>query len=278
MTGTLYIVATPIGNLEDMTYRAVRVLGEVAVIACEDTRQTRKLLEHFGIRTPAVSYHEHNEASRTVELCARLESGEDVALVSDAGTPLVSDPGFRLVREAAARGLSVVPLPGASAAIAALSASGLPPDTFTFRGFPPRKPGERARFFASLRLVEGTVILYEAPHRILDSLDEVAHALGDPPIVAAREISKMHEEFLRGRASEVKAVLSSRDSIRGEFTLVIGPAVKRGEAQDEPIEDAVARLEKDGLSRMEAIKSVARDRGVPKRTVYDTVEQRGKKT
>lgn len=271
MAGTLYLVATPIGNLEDITYRAVRILGSVAAIACEDTRQTRKLLDRFGIRTPAVSYHEHNEAARTSELAARLESGEDIAVVSDAGTPLVSDPGYRLVREAAARGIAIVPVPGPCAAIAALSASGLPTEAFSFHGFPPRKPGERKRFFESLSECNEVVVLYEAPHRILETLAEIESILRDPPVAVARELTKIHEEFLRGRASEVRASLAARGAIKGEFTIVVGKSAQPA-PPTESVAEAVARLEASGLSRMEAIKTAAREFGLPKRVVYSQME------
>jgi 16S rRNA (cytidine1402-2'-O)-methyltransferase len=274
MAGTLYIVATPIGNLEDMTHRAIRVLGEVRVVACEDTRQTRKLLDHYGITTPAVSYHDHNEAARSQELCRRLTCGEDVALVSDAGTPLISDPGYRMVNEAVRAGIRVVPIPGACAATTALSASGLPSDAFCFRGFPPRKPGERARFFESLRTADGTVILYEAPHRILETLDDLARFLDDPPVVAARELTKLHEEMLRGAASEVRQILAARETIKGEFTVLVGKSERPKVNLEESLSAAVARLEAEGLSHMEAIKAVARDRGLPKRTVYAELEKK----
>lgn len=272
MAGTLYVIATPIGNLEDITYRAVRILGEVAVVACEDTRQTRKLLDHFGVSTAMVSFHEHNEAARTAELMERLVSGDDVGLVTDAGTPLVSDPGFRLVRAAAQGGIRVVPIPGACAAIAALSAAGLPSDRFVFAGFPPRKSGERARFFKSLADTGGSILLYEAPHRILDTLADIAVAFKNPNIVAGRELTKLHEEFLRGTAEEVRAILSLRDVLKGEFTLVIDKPAPAAE-NDESLEEGLHRLEKEGLSRMEAIKTLAKQRGLPKREVYAALER-----
>jgi 16S rRNA (cytidine1402-2'-O)-methyltransferase len=271
MAGTLYIVATPIGNLSDMTYRAVQVLGAVGVVACEDTRETHKLLSHFGITTRTVSYHEHNEAARAAELLDQIEGGLDVAVVSDAGTPLVSDPGFRLVRGAAERGIRVVPVPGASAAVTALAASGLPSDEFRFCGFFPRKTGERQRKLESLAGDSATLIFYEAPHRIVETLNDVEAVLGDPPVVVARELTKIHEELLRGAASEVRRQLEARDSVRGEMTVLIGKSERRPET-GEPLADAVARLEATGLSRMDAIKAVARERGLPKREVYKTLE------
>jgi len=268
MPGQLYVVATPIGNLEDITYRAVRVLGEADLIACEDTRQTRKLLDHYGIRKPTISYHEHNEAERTEELVARLVAGASVALVSDAGTPLLSDPGYRLVRAAVDAGIAVVPVPGPSAALSALAASGLPTDSFHFGGFLPSKPGQRAHALEALAEEQATLIFYEAPHRILEALEAVEQALGDRPVVVARELTKIHEEFLRGTAAEVRAQLAARDSIKGEFTLLIGKATAPP-ADDTPLEEAVDALVRSGAPRMDAIKQVARRRGLSKREVYD---------
>ena len=202
MTGTLYIVATPIGNLEDITLRALRVLREVDWIACEDTRQTRKLLEHFGIAKPMVSYHEHNESGRAAELVERLTRGGSGALVSDAGTPLISDPGYRLVQAAIAAAIPVVPIPGASAAVSALSAAGLPTDAFRFCGFLPPKSSQRRKTLEQLKPETGTLIFYETPHRILEALEDVAAVMGSRPVVVARELTKLHEEFLRGTAAE----------------------------------------------------------------------------
>ena len=273
----LYIVATPIGNLEDLTLRALRVLKEVRWIACEDTRQSRKLLEHFGITTQMISYHDHNETSRAEQLVARLEAGEPGALISDAGTPLVSDPGYRLVSAALAAGASVIPIPGACAVVTALSASGLPTDAFRFSGFLPPKSGARRRALEELKREDCTLIFYETPHRILDALDDVAAVLGNRPVVVARELTKMHEEFLRGTAPEVRAVLAARPSVKGEITLLIGKASSLdppadGSAGDaEILRDAVRALEQTGLSRMDAIKRVARERGLNKREVYRVV-------
>src|SRR5262249_17432462 len=224
MPGPLYLVATPIGNLEDITYRAVRVLREAAVIACEDTRQTRKLLDHFHIHKPAVSYHEHNEAERTAELIVRLEGGETVALVSDAGMPLVSDPGYRLVRAAIEHGISVQPVPGPSASLAALAAAGLPTDAFHFGGFLPAKAGQRAQLLESLAGEQATLIFYEAPHRVLEALEAIEKVLGPRQVVVARELTKIHEEFLRGSAAEIRSQLAARDTVKGEITILIGKA------------------------------------------------------
>jgi 16S rRNA (cytidine1402-2'-O)-methyltransferase len=272
MPGVLYIVATPIGNLGDITYRAVEILRSVDHIACEDTRQTRKLLDHLSIAAHPISYHEHNEASRSAELLQRLESGASIALVSDAGTPLISDPGFRLVRGAVQLGVPVVPIPGVSAVITALSASALPTDSFRFCGFLPRKSGERRRLLQSLAGESATLAFYETPHRILESLEDIQEVLSDPPVVAARELTKMHEEFLRGKASEVRQTLAARDAVRGEFTLLIGKADTPAQSQV-PAQQAVLQLEETGMSRMDAIKTVARERGLPKREVYKLFER-----
>lgn len=268
MPAKLYVVPTPIGNLEDMTYRAVRILGEVDLIACEDTRQTHKLLEHYGIAKPTISYHEHNESERAAELTSRLLSGTSIALVTDAGTPLVSDPGYRLVHAAVKCGIAVEPLPGASAALTALAASGLPTDSFRFGGFLPSKPGQRAKLLESLAGEHATLIFYEAPHRILEALEAIEEALGPRPVVVAREITKLHEEFLRGTAAEIRAQLAARDAVKGEMTVLIGKA--SGPAKDDtPLDEAVDALIRLGTPRMEAIKQVARKRGLSKREVYE---------
>jgi 16S rRNA (cytidine1402-2'-O)-methyltransferase len=287
MTGKLYIVATPIGNLEDITLRALRVLRECERIACEDTRQTRKLLEHFGIATPMVSYHDHNEAERAVELVAKMEAGASIALVSDAGTPLVSDPGYRLVRAAIDAGVPVVPIPGASAAVGALSAAGLPSDAFRFCGFLPPKSSQRRRVLEEWKKETGTLIFYETPHRIVDALEDVTAVMGTRPVVVARELTKIHEEFLRGTAAEIRATLAARPSVKGEITLLIGKAVFEkqsasgtdDESQAETgvktaasLQEAVRIAEGEGLSHMDAIKRVARERGLGKREVYRLVE------
>jgi 16S rRNA (cytidine1402-2'-O)-methyltransferase len=268
LAGILYIVATPIGNLEDITLRALRILREqVAVIACEDTRQTQKLLEHFQIRKPLLSYHEHNEASRTTELIERLERGESVALVSDAGTPLLSDPGYRIVSAATERNLTVVPLPGASAALAALSASGLPTNEFRFIGFVPQKAGARRKVLEGLLKEEATVIAYDSPHRILETLAAMADVFGNRPVVVARELTKIHEEFLRGTAAGIQAQLSQRASIKGEFTILIGKAEDTPSGLD-PVTEVERLQREEHLDRMGAIKIVAKELGLPKREVY----------
>jgi 16S rRNA (cytidine1402-2'-O)-methyltransferase len=267
MAAILYLVATPIGNLEDITYRAVRVLREADLIACEDTRQTRKLLDHYGIQKPTISYHEHNEAERSVELASRLAAGAAIALVSDAGTPLVSDPGYRLVRAAIELEVPVQAVPGPSAALTALAASGLPTDSFRFGGFLPSKPGQRAKALEALAGEHATLIFYEAPHRILEALEAVEQVLGPRPVVVARELTKIHEEYLRGTAAELRVQLAARDTIRGEITLLIGKATAPT-PDDTPLDEAVERLIEGGTARMEAIKQVARQRGLSKREVY----------
>src|SRR5215472_9772324 len=218
---TLYLVATPIGNLDDITLRALRVLHGVDLIACEDTRQTQKLLNHYGITTRTVSYHEHNEMTKAAELVVDLEGGAKIALVTDAGMPGISDPGFRLISLAIRHHVPVVPIPGASAFLAALVASGLPTDSFRFSGFLPSKRGERRTLLESVRTSPRTQAFYEAPHRLLETLEDVVEILGpDRHIVIAREVTKIHEEFLRGRATEIIATLLSRGEVKGEITLL----------------------------------------------------------
>lgn len=270
MAGTLYIVATPIGNLEDITHRAARVLGQVDLIACEDTRQTRKLLQHLGIDKRLVSYHEHNEARRTPWLLEQLFAGASVALVSDAGTPLISDPGLVLVRRAAEQGIAVVPVPGPSAAVAALSASGLPADAFHFAGYLPPKRTQRRQALERLKSLDCTLVFYEAPHRILETLSDIAEILGDRPVAVARELTKIHEEFLRGTAATVLAELATRPAVKGEFTVIVGAETRRGKPAPESaaIRAAIEEFERQGMSRMEAIKAAARACGVSKREAY----------
>jgi len=267
MPGVLYVVSTPIGNLEDITYRAVRILKEVTWIACEDTRTTRRLLDHYGIATRALSYHDHNETERAAELIERLEQGESGALVSDAGTPLLSDPGYRIVHAAAAAGIRIEPVPGPSALLAALVTSGLPTDQFHFGGFLPAKQGQRRRLLESMADESATLIFYEAPHRILETLDDIAEVLGDRPVVAARELTKLYEEVLRGTPAEICAALSARDSVRGEFVVLIGRSLTPP-VNDVPVEEMIQALIAAGVERMEAMKTVARERGLSKREVY----------
>ncbi len=267
MNKALYIVSTPIGNLEDITLRALRVLREADLIACEDTRQTRKLLDHYGIAKPVTSYHDHNEQTRAAELIGRIERGENVALVSDAGTPLISDPGYRLVAAAIAAGIPVVPIPGPSAVMGALAAAGLATDSFRFCGFLPPKTSQRRKIFEEWKHEACTLVFYEAPHRILETLEDLAAVMPSHPVVIAREVTKLHEEFLRGTAAELIATLSARPSVKGEITLLIGKT-ERAEADGTPIEEAIRALEASGVARMDAIKQVAKARGLSKREVY----------
>ena len=274
LPGILYLVATPIGNLEDITLRALRILREeVHVIVCEDTRQTQKLLQHFAIKKPLLACHEHNENARAQEIVEILNRGESVALVSDAGTPLISDPGYRVVTAAIEAGASVVSIPGPSAVLTALAASGLPTNEFHFVGFLPPKQTARRRALAALAAETATLIAYESPHRILESLQDIEAELGLRPMVLARELTKIHEEFLRGSAAEIHAVLSARDSIKGEITLVIGRAASQTSNAD-PL-DELAQLEAQGMARMDAIKLAAKRLGLPKREVYRRAAERG---
>jgi 16S rRNA (cytidine1402-2'-O)-methyltransferase len=233
--GTLLVVATPIGNLEDLSARARRGLEAADLVACEDTRRTGLLLARLGLRKRLLSLHEHNERARVPRLLAELAAGRTVALVSDAGTPLLSDPGFRLVREAAAHGLRVEPIPGPSAILAALVVSALPPSPFTFAGFPPPRRGKRRGFYRRLAPLPHTLVLFESPHRLLASLEDARAELGDRPAVVARELTKLHEEVLRGPLSTLLAALAARPALRGEFTLVIAGAEGTGsESEAEP--------------------------------------------
>jgi 16S rRNA (cytidine1402-2'-O)-methyltransferase len=218
----LFVVATPIGNLEDITARALRILREVDVVACEDTRRTRALLTHFGIHTPTVSYYEHNKLARGPQIVRQLQEGRSIALVTDAGTPGISDPGFLLVREARAAGVPVVPVPGPAAVAAALSAAGMPADRFVFDGFPPVKPGRRVTRLTALRELDTTVVLYESPHRILATLDAIGQVFGEREIVVARELTKQFEEIVRATPAVHRERLAAA-GVRGEFTVVIPP-------------------------------------------------------
>jgi 16S rRNA (cytidine1402-2'-O)-methyltransferase len=279
----LYLVATPIGNLEDITLRALRVLKEVDRIACEDTRLTQKLLNHFDIATPTVSYHQHNEQSRTVELIALLQQGGRVAVVTDAGTPVFSDPGLDLVRAAVAAGVPVIPIPGANAALSALVASGLDTDRFLYVGFLASKPGARRTEMEALAagLPGLTLVVYEAPHRILETLADVEVVWGSSVrVVVARELTKLHEEFLRGTVAEVRQSLSVRDRVRGEMVLLIeAPAeLPPAKAGGTILQQITHWMEAEGLDEKDALKRVARERGVSKSDVYRELQrERSKK-
>jgi 16S rRNA (cytidine1402-2'-O)-methyltransferase len=266
------VVATPIGNLDDLSRRAAETLKQVGRIACEDTRHTAKLLNYYGITTPTISYHEHNERERAADLVSALAAGESIALVTDAGTPLISDPGYRLLEHAAAAGITVVPIPGASAVLAALAGSGLATDEFRFCGFLPPKPGARKAKLTLLTEEDCTLVFFEAPHRIRETLADLRQILGDRRAVAARELTKLHEQFLRGRLSEIEAQLTAVEP-KGEFTLVIAkPELVEESWPSERLRAEVARLEGEGVARMEAIKQTARRANLPKRTVYSAVE------
>jgi len=279
LPATLYLVSTPIGNLEDITFRAVRVLrDEVSLIACEDTRQTRKLLDHYAIHKPLVSYHEHNEASRAEELVAKLLAGESIALVSDAGTPLVSDPGFRLVKAAIEAGVPVTPLTGPSAALGALVASGLPCDMFRFIGFLPSRQTARRTTLAALAAEHVTVIAYESPHRVLDSLADIEEILGERLMVLVRELTKIHEEFIRGTPQSILETLRTRPAVKGEITLVIGPAQPEPERGLDPAAEVHRLQREEGMEKMAAIKAVAKRLSLPKREVYRLAERSTKES
>jgi 16S rRNA (cytidine1402-2'-O)-methyltransferase len=267
MPGTLYILATPIGNLEDMTYRAVRILGEVDLIAAEDTRHSLKLLNHFGISKPLTSYFDHNQQFKGERILQTLRDERSVALISDAGTPCISDPGFNLVRSAVAEGIAVIPIPGPCAAVTALSASGLPSDTFTFAGFPPARQGKRRAFLSTMAALPGTLVFYEAPHRLEETLRDMDEVLGERQIVVARELTKIYEEFIRGTAGEVLATVA-QGKVRGEVVILVAP----GEAAQEeagPLPELLHRLLHDeGLSVKDAAKKAAGMTGVPRNAAY----------
>jgi len=271
--GTLYVVATPIGNLEDISYRAVRVLKEVGLIACEDTRHTAKLLQHYGIGKPTVSYHEHNEAARAEELVAKLTAGLNIAQVSDAGMPGISDPGYRVIKLAIEHGVPVVPIPGASAVVAALAASGLPTDSFQFLGFLPAKSGQRRTILEMLRNAEHTTIVYEAPHRIVETMEDIVELLGaERPVVLARELTKLHEEFIRGGAGEVLRRIQEH-AMKGEMTLLIG----KGAGQQTAGKDIAQRLDEimreQNLDEKAALKIVAKEQGLSKSEAYRELQR-----
>jgi 16S rRNA (cytidine1402-2'-O)-methyltransferase len=270
--GALYIVSTPIGNLEDITERALRVLKEVALIACEDTRHTRKLLTHYGINTPTVSYHEHNERERALELLGTLQQGASVAIVSDAGTPGINDPGFRVVRLAIENDVPVIPVPGPSALIAALVSSGLPTDEFFFGGFLSAKTNARRTRLGELRSLPATLIFYEAPHRIAATLKDAHEILGPRQAVVARELTKMHEEFARGTLAELSQRFASGERVRGEIVLMIDRAGTESEvirdSAEHSVVEMVAAFENEGLDHRAALKKTARALGLTRAEAY----------
>jgi len=278
----LYLVATPIGNLDDITLRALRVLKEVDVIACEDTRQTQKLLNHYAIATRTTSYQEHNEMTRSAELVKEMQEGASVALVTDAGMPGISDPGYRLITLAIRHHVPVVPVPGASAFLAALVASGLPTDSFRFSGFLPAKRGERRAVLEGIKNSPRTQVFYEAPHRIVEALIDVVEVLGPGRhVVLAREVTKIHEEFLRGRAGEVLASLKTRETVKGEITLLIGKAEEedaRGAVDASSARISVRQrvqqiMAEEKIDEKAALKRVAKERGVSKSEAYREMQR-----
>jgi 16S rRNA (cytidine1402-2'-O)-methyltransferase len=277
----LYLVATPIGNLEDITLRALRILRSVDRIACEDTRQTQKLLNHFEIHTPTVSYHLHNEGTRTEELTEELKRGARIAVVSDAGTPGIADPGGQIAAAAIAAGIDVFPVPGANAAISGLIASGLPAERFTFHGFLPAKAGQRKTALEALvrcEVTRGEVthIFYEAPHRILDTLADIEAVFGTSQhVVVARELTKLHEEFLRGPVDEVRSQLAARATVRGEIVLMLAPSpsLSPSEKRASLAVEVAALMKSEGISEMDALKRVARERGIGKSEAYRELQR-----
>jgi 16S rRNA (cytidine1402-2'-O)-methyltransferase len=269
--GRLYVVATPLGNREDVTLRALRVLRQVDLVACEDTRRSGAFLRSHGIATRTTSYFEHNERWKGGQILGELRAGRDVALVCDAGTPCISDPGFRLVREARDAGLHVVPVPGPSAVVTALSVSGLPTDRFLFVGFLPPRRLARRRALDSLAGVRETLVVYESPVRAIASLEDMETALGDREAFLCREATKLHEEYRRGRLSELRACLVGKDVVRGEIVVVIAGAAERGVRPVESVEAVYGQLVADGRTRREAVKETARRLGLPAREVYRKV-------
>jgi 16S rRNA (cytidine1402-2'-O)-methyltransferase len=277
LAGGLYLVATPIGNLEDITLRAVRVLKEADLIACEDTRQTRKLLNHYSISTHTISYHEHNEMTRAPELVRELERGARIALVTDAGMPGISDPGFRLISLTIRHHFPVIPIPGVSAFLAALVASGLPTDSFRFSGFLPAKRGQRREVLESIKGSPRTQVFYEAPHRLKETLQDSVEILGgERPVVIAREVTKLHEEFLRGRARDVLSQLQTRGEVKGEITLLIGKGEEAAKATPSNVsmrERWKQIMANERLDKKSALKKVAREMGVSKSEAYRELQR-----
>jgi len=269
MKGKLYIVSTPIGNLEDITLRAIRILKEVDLIACEDTRITKKLLSHYQIQKPLTSYHEHNEKEKAEELLLLLESGKNIALVSDAGTPGLSDPGFRLVRLASEKRIEVIPIPGPSAAIAALSVSGLPTSSFVFFGFLPKSDKKRREFLEEIRKYPQTLILYESPKRVIETLKSILEVLGDRQVSVSRELTKMFEETFRESVSKVIEILGERRELKGEFTIVVeGNGGKMEETPFKVMETQLRIRREKGLSLKDSVKEVSQKYRISKSKVY----------
>lgn len=268
--GTLYVVATPIGHMEDITLRAVRTLKEADLVAAEDTRHTRKLLTRYKLSTPLVSYHDHNKEKRAPELVERLKAGASVALVTDAGTPSVSDPGCFLVRLALDAGIPVVPIPGASAFVAALSVSGLPTDSFVFIGFVPRKAGKRRDLLEDLKEEARTLVFYESPKRLLDLMRQIIKVMGDRRAVVGRELTKIHEEVLRGQLDEIVETLSKRHQLKGECTLIVDGCKTAGRFDRGLLVDEMRRLHMEtGRPWSDLVKEIAEEYGIPRKVVYE---------
>jgi 16S rRNA (cytidine1402-2'-O)-methyltransferase len=274
MQAAVYLVATPIGNLEDITLRALRTLRECDVIACEDTRHTRKLLNRYDVQKPLISCHEHNERARAQQIVERVLAGQAVAIVSDAGLPGISDPGYRVVQAAIAAGVRVIPIPGPSAVDTAVVASGLPTDSFLYAGFLPAKSGQRIKALEALAAEKTTLVFYESPHRLLRTLADAQSVLGNRQAVVARELTKTHEEFLRGTLAEIHADLAARESVKGEIVLLVAGANEAPGADLEvPLAARVKHLVAEGSSPMDAVKTAAKEYGVSKREAYSLVEQ-----
>jgi 16S rRNA (cytidine1402-2'-O)-methyltransferase len=268
VAGVLYIVATPIGNLEDITLRALRVLKEADLIAAEDTRHTRKLLSHYGISTPLTSYYDQIETSKAPALIAQLQAGKTIALVSDAGTPGIADPGYRLVKGAAEAGIAVVPIPGPSTLTALLSVGGLPTDRFAFEGFLPAKGSQRRKALQHLKHEEHTLVFFESPHRLCDLLADLEEVCGDRQVVIGRELTKMFEEMLRGTVSELRARLQGRE-VKGEVALLVaGRSAEEESGEQLHLAEEIHLLEAEGLSLKEIAQVLSERRGVTKREVY----------
>jgi 16S rRNA (cytidine1402-2'-O)-methyltransferase len=267
--GTLYIVATPIGNLEDMTFRAVRILQAVDMIAAEDTRHTGRLLQHFQVKTPQISYHEHNSNSRIPELLEYLQYGKAIALVSDAGMPGISDPGYELIKACIDEGITVVPIPGASAVITALSAAGLPTDRFIFDGFLPAKSQQRKEYLESLQSESRTLVFYESPHRLRDTLADLGAILGsDRSLVIARELTKLYEEFWRGTIGDAMADYQEREP-QGEYTLLVaGTSSSQPQLTETELKTELLQIMQEGISRSQASRQLAKDTGLSRRYLY----------
>ncbi|MDA2920622.1 16S rRNA (cytidine(1402)-2'-O)-methyltransferase [Desulfobacterota bacterium AH_259_B03_O07] len=268
MKGKLFIVSTPIGNLDDISLRALRILKEVDLIACEDTRTTKKLLSHYQVKKPLTSYHEHNEVKKAQKLLKQLESGKNIALVSDAGTPGISDPGYRIVKLASENGIDVISVPGSTASIAALSISGLPTSSFAFFGFPPKTKSKKGDFFKEFQEVTHTLVFYESPRRVLDTLKHLLEILGDREISVSRELTKIFEETTRGKTSKVIDRLQERTELKGEFTIVVEGNKNKGKYSIENLEKRLRFYREKGLSLKDTVERLTNNSKIPKNRIY----------